>query len=172
MGIQCFGWAIPIGIPNSFHDVVTTVHDSWAGRKIHQQVELFRREIYLNLVKQDTTSGNINVESTNRHVLMNGFVCGAMSSSDRTNTSDQFSKPKWFCNVIIGADFQTKHTVYFFASCGEHNDWHLAVLSNAPAHFKTVEIRQAYIQENHVWDFCGHCVGTVGNSTNAHACRC
>ncbi len=50
---------------------------------------------------------------------------GSGSSKHRTDPQQQFSRLKWFGEIVINANFETAHPILWLAASRQHENWHL-----------------------------------------------
>jgi hypothetical protein len=78
------------------------------------------------------------------------LACTLRSTQSRLHTCNQFARLKWLANIVVCAQFQTRHTVDHIAPGCEHNDWNIAGLANLTTDFETVFAWQHDVEQQQV----------------------
>ena len=75
-------------------------------------------------------------------------AAGLVTAQYGLQARHQFTGLKGFGQVVVGAQFQTHHTVHHITARSEHDDGYIAFFADGTAEFKAVHLGQHYIQ-NH-----------------------
>ena len=67
-----------------------------------------------------------------------------------TYTENDFLGLKRFCHIIVGADFERRHSVVQLLTSGQYEYGYIGVRSNLTGQGEAIFIRQAKVQENQV----------------------
>jgi hypothetical protein len=153
MGVDGFGWAVPVGVPHILKDLGAGVHCTDAAGQVCQQVELLGGQ--RDLVIGDAHPARSSIKFHRPDSLWTGVVafvsCGrpfACPTGHGTNPGDKLSQAERLGDVVVGTQLQTQDTIELLAARRQHDDRRLRLLAQLAADVAAVHVGQAEIKQH------------------------
>ena len=131
-----------------------------------QQIKFLCRKLLLFVIYPYTTGSFINADATDLNNVIFLYIASDQTLITRQMCfypGNQFTRGKWFSNIIIRTKSQTTDFINIILFRGHHQDRCIFFLTDLFTDFKTIGSRQHQIQNVHVKFFTQCTLQTAGS---------
>ena len=100
-------------------------------------------------VNTSAVGARVDLDSSKLPVARIGIL-RLCTSQDCLDPGKEFSWIEWFWQVIVGTKLEANDSIDIIASSGQHNDRHLAALTNFLEHFKPAHTWQHDVEDQEI----------------------
>ena len=149
--VERLGVAVVVGTPHAVDEHVTREHPPGVREQELEQLELLQRKCDPLATDLHFMAGCVEAHVTDLDhvgVVLEPAVVGTSAPQGRPHAGDQLAQPERLGDVVVGTHLQADHRIDLRVACGHHDDGHLRLRPDLPAHVDAGDAREHHVEQH------------------------